>query len=78
MKEDASAVDWNMLKKAYMNECEHEFEMQTHPWEIFLNARKNAIHWMKDDKNYSDKDIALFLSMDETQVYLIRTKKGVY
>ncbi len=44
-----------------------------HPWGMFLEARKKAITWMKEEMNYDDKEIALTLSMDEFQVYLIRT-----
>lgn len=44
-----------------------------HPWGVFLEARKKAITWMKEEMNRNDKEIAIALSMDELQVYLIRT-----
>lgn len=44
-----------------------------HPWADFLNARYNAILWMKEEMGYNDKKIAEMLSMDERQVFLIRT-----
>ena len=44
-----------------------------HPWANFLNARYSAILWMKEKFDYSDETIAKKLSMDATQVYLIRT-----
>lgn len=46
----------------------------THPWEIFLSARADAIKWMNEEMNYSDAEIAVALSMDEQQVYLIRNR----
>lgn len=45
---------------------------KSHPWSCFLNARYNAILWMKEEMKYDDKKIAIHLSMDERQVYLIR------
>lgn len=48
-------------------------EKKTHPWEEFLNARMKVILWMKDYLYRSDKEISIHLSMDEVQVYLIRT-----
>jgi hypothetical protein len=47
--------------------------LNPHPWEEFLNARKRAINWMHEQQKYSDKEIVFCLSMDEKQVYLIRT-----
>lgn len=47
--------------------------MKPHPWGDFLKARYYAIHWMRDEQGYSDALIAHKLSMDEQQVYLIRT-----
>ena len=47
----------------------------THPWAVFLNARYDAILWMKEEMGYDDKRIAFNLSMDEKQVYLIRTSR---
>lgn len=44
-----------------------------HPWGEFLNARYKAILWMRKEMNRDDKEIAIALSMDEIQVYLIRT-----
>lgn len=46
-----------------------------HPWAIFLNARWKAILWMRERMGYDDKQIAKNLSMDEMQVYLIRTSE---
>ena len=50
-----------------------EIKKEPHPWGHFLNARWRAILWMEEVMNYSDKEIAIHLSMDEIQVYLIRT-----
>lgn len=44
-----------------------------HPWGVFLNARWKAILWMREEMGYDDQKIAIKLSMDEKQVYLIRT-----
>jgi hypothetical protein len=46
---------------------------EKHPWQDFLDARCRAIFWMKNEMNRDDKKIAADLSMDEHQVYLIRT-----
>jgi hypothetical protein len=45
----------------------------SHPWDDFLDARVKAILWMKNEQGADDRKIALILSMDEQQVYLIRT-----
>jgi hypothetical protein len=44
-----------------------------HPWAEFLEARKKTIYWMREEMNRDAKEIAIALSMDEEQVYLIRT-----
>lgn len=44
-----------------------------HPWGGFLHHRMIAINWMKNVQGYSDTEIARTLSMDELQVWLIRT-----
>lgn len=49
-----------------------EYDKTKHPWGEFLEARKKAIIWMKKERNRNDKEIAMDLSMDEFQVYLIR------
>lgn len=46
-----------------------------HPWGKFLDARANCIIWLKKTYGYNDEIIADHLSMDATQVYLIRTHK---
>lgn len=46
---------------------------KSHPWGDFLDARVRAIEWMHTDMGYEDYQIARALSMDETQVNLIRT-----
>ncbi len=46
---------------------------KSHPWGAFLNARFRAILWMQKHMGYNDLEIAKKLSMDEMQVYLIRT-----
>ncbi len=48
-----------------MNKC--------HPWGEFLNARYNAIIWLRKEFGDNDAQIAKKLSMDEEQVFLIRT-----
>lgn len=40
---------------------------EQHPWQSFLDARKRAILWMRE-QGYSDAQIALSLSCDEVQV----------
>lgn len=51
---------------------EKENDNFIHPWGAFLNARLKVIFWM-NKKGRDDAEIARSLSMDETQVYLIRT-----
>lgn len=48
-------------------------EKENHPWKEFLEARKNVILWMSDELGKDDKEIAVTLSMTETQVYLINS-----
>jgi hypothetical protein len=48
-------------------------ENERHPWQVFLNARKLCIHWLHENGLNDDLKIAEILSMDEMQVYLIRT-----
>ena len=45
----------------------------SHPWGDFLDARVRVILWMKNEMGYNDKHISEALSMDEKQVFLIRT-----
>ena len=45
---------------------------EQHPWGDFLNARTRVIHWMRNEMGYSDEKIAVALSMDRRQVFLIR------
>jgi hypothetical protein len=40
----------------------------------FLKARYKAIMWMTEECGSTDSEIALALSMDEQQVYLIRVE----
>lgn len=42
-----------------------------HPWSQFLYARAAAMHWMREEMNRSNAEIAAALSMDEIQVRLI-------
>ena len=53
--------------------CMEIDESRPHPWEEFLKARGKAILWMKKEFNRTDKQIAYNLTIDEEQVYLIRT-----
>ncbi len=46
---------------------------EPHPWGAFLNARWKVILWFREEYGYDDETIAERLSMDERQVYLIRT-----
>jgi hypothetical protein len=46
-----------------------------HPWAEFLRTRKDAVLWMKDEGKRNDEEIARILSMDEQQVFQIRTSK---
>lgn len=48
-------------------------ENKPHPWGVFLEARKDVILWMSEEKGRDDAGIAEDLSMDSTQVRLIRT-----
>jgi hypothetical protein len=43
----------------------------SHPWQSFLNARRNCIDWLKNERQLNNKQIAETLSMDEEQVYRI-------
>jgi len=52
---------------------EKAFKENPHPWDEFLKSRTKCILWMKDHMEYDDVKIARQLSMDPTQVYLIRT-----
>ena len=47
---------------------------QGHPWADFLHYRAVAIDWMHEAGS-DDAHIAKILSMDEVQVFLIRTRK---
>jgi len=49
-----------------------ETKLNPHPWEDFLNARARCILWLSKEMEYEDKYICFQLSMDETQVRLIR------
>ena len=42
-----------------------------HPWRDFLEARKHALKWMRDEMHYDHERIAYEMSMDATQVRLI-------
>lgn len=55
----------------------HKIIETEHPWGNFLNARVRAIKWMKDELQNSNKEIAIKLSMDEMQVYLISENFGL-
>ncbi len=46
-------------------------EKFTQRWNIFLNARRDVIMWMKE-MHFTDERIAHLLSMDAIQVYQIR------
>jgi len=46
---------------------------QKHAMVEFLKARKNAISWLLEEGVYSDETISKILSIDENQVFLIRT-----
>jgi len=50
----------------------------SHPWADFLEARARAIDWLyyrgPEETRHDDAAIARTLSMDPTQVYLIRTR----
>ncbi len=48
-------------------------EKEPTPWGDFLDARLKCIFWLAKEKNRSDLQIALDLSLDEEQVYSIRT-----
>jgi len=48
-----------------------EINKTPHPWARFLNARRDAMMWMREEMNRSDKEIANDLCIDEMQVYLI-------
>ena len=47
---------------------------EPHPWGVFLEARIKCITWMREKMKRNDSEIAQALSMDEKQVYLIRTR----
>ena len=51
-----------------------QYKKTDHPWGRFLDARADAIDWMRSEQKYSDKEIAWNLSMDEEQVHKIRTR----
>lgn len=57
---------WKKQDEEAMNRSE------PHPWGVFLDARLKAIYWL-ESRGYDDLQIAVTLSMDETQVYRIRT-----
>lgn len=50
--------------------------VNSHPWDTFLDARLEAIHWMKSDGK-TDEEIASNLSMDPGQVAAILKACGV-
>ena len=68
-------MKWISCKERFPKEDQDS--KKPHPWGVFLNARYYAILWMKDEQNYSDEVIAKKLSMDPTQVYLIRTSSHI-
>lgn len=48
--------------------------VRKHPWGGFLYERARAIKWLIEEQKKNDLEISKILSMDETQVYLIRTQ----
>lgn len=50
---------------------EASFDEKPHPWAAFLDARCEAIKWMRSEGR-SDAEITIGLSMDHGQVYHIR------
>jgi hypothetical protein len=50
----------------------NENKLDPHPWQEFLNARARCILWLSKELKESDAEIMFHLSMDETQVRLIR------
>lgn len=44
---------------------------EPHPWDNFLNARYEAMLWLRDKQKLSNAEIAKTLSMDEEQVRCI-------
>lgn len=70
-----------MLKDAILEEDDEfvesvEQSKDPHPWEEYLKARKKAIVWASNEMGHCDAQIAMEFSMDEEQVYLIRTYGG--
>lgn len=45
-----------------------------HPWADFLHHRARVIDWLYNGCKGNDAAIALTLSMEPTQVFLIRTR----
>ena len=48
------------------------YDDSLNPWANYLVARAQVIHWLADEKSYSNADIAQTISVDEEQVFLIR------
>jgi len=44
-------------------------------WDLYLSSRADVIDWFHEEFECTDKEIAERLSMDETQVFLVRTRK---
>jgi hypothetical protein len=61
------------LKEYWKKQDEEVMKKEPHPWGAFLDARLKVIYWMEKELHRSDKEIAIELSMNEKQVYLIRT-----
>lgn len=65
-------MEMGIVKESSVPDENNEQKL-SHPWGEFLKVRINVIHWMREEQRYSDLEIAQALSMDELQVYLIRT-----
>lgn len=68
---------WNheMTDESIQSLIDH-LKMPAHPWGDFLEVRMHTIQWMRE-RGDDDSQIARALSMDEEQVYLIRTSTGI-
>jgi hypothetical protein len=53
-------------------------EIWPHPWGEFLKARIKCIKWLKEEMKRNDEEIAHDLSMDITQVILLRKHSEKY
>lgn len=49
-------------------------ETPQNPWDTFLHYRTAAIHWLRSEARLNDGEIAKAMSLNATDVFLLRTR----